>query len=185
MAKWTDQQKMAALAMYAKHGTAATVEATGIPRRTILRWASDAGIVAQASSEKTSEARAVSSQQATEAWGDYREKEALLAGAAASKMRRGIAEASDASNHLLLRARSIAYGIMIDKAELLSGRATSRIEHWAESELDTEIRELMTEMQNRTRESGKTPLDDMADEIDAEIDAEIDEDSLSVDELPE
>jgi len=169
MATWTDKQKEAALAMYAKHGTAATVEATGIPRRTLLRWASDAGIVAQASREKTAEARAVSAQQATEAWGDYREKEALLAGAAASRLRRGVAEASDDGNHLLLRARSIAYGIMIDKAELLSGNATERIETWAKDEVDTEIRELVTEMERRIREQAKTPLDAMADEIDAEL----------------
>jgi hypothetical protein len=62
--------------------------------------------------------------------------------------------ASDEKNYLLLRARAIAYGIFIDKAEILSNQATARIEVWAESEVDVELRRLIAEMEERTRDSG-------------------------------
>lgn len=157
---YTEQQRSDALAMYVEHGTAHTHKTLGIPRRTLLDWAKQAGVTAQADAQQTSQARAVNAERVQAAWGDYRENEALGAGSAAARMRQGILEASANNNHQLLRARSIAYGIMIDKAELLSGRATSRVETWAESELDESIRGLITEMEDKILEDAQQPVTD-------------------------
>jgi len=161
---YTDEQRQQAIDMYVEHGTKHTVETLGIPRRTILDWAKKAGVVAQADTEKTAQARAVNAERVQAAWGDYRENEALGAGAAAASMRNGVLEASANNNHQLLRARATAYGIFVDKAELLSGRATSRVETWAESELDRELRGLIDQMEDRIMAD--------AEQIDRETDQE-------------
>jgi len=53
-----------------------------------------------------------------------------------------------------LQSLAVAYGILVDKAELLSGNATERIETWATSEVDTSLRELVTEMEDSIRANG-------------------------------
>ena len=108
--------------------------------------------MAHANSEKTAAAREVAAERVATAWGDFRAQEALAAGAAANRMRREALEASQERNAGLLRARIIAYGIFIDKAELLSGQATERIQVWAESEVDRELREAMRQLEDRIRE---------------------------------
>jgi len=146
---YTDEQREEALQMYIEHGTAHTSDTLGIPKRTLLDWAKAAGVTAQANAEQTADARAVQAERVQAAWGDFREQEALGAGSAAARLRNGVIAASANNDAQLIRARAIAYGIMIDKAELLSGRATSRIETWAESELDREIRDLVEKMEDR------------------------------------
>ena len=51
---------------------------------------------------------------------------------------------------------AIAYGIFVDKAELLSDRATSRIETWSESDVDRALREAVAEMEARARGDAPT-----------------------------
>lgn len=46
---------------------------------------------------------------------------------------------------------AVVYGIMIDKAELLSGNATERIETWAQTEVDRELHQLVAEMEETIR----------------------------------
>lgn len=156
---YTDEQRTEALSLYQDIGTTATSKRLSIPRRTILEWAKAAGLIARADAGKTAAATAANVERVQAAWGDYREREALGAGAAAVKLREGVLTASEAENERLLRARAIAYGIMIDKAELLSGRATQRIETWAESELDASIRHLIREMEDRIVEDAGAPAD--------------------------
>ncbi len=147
--RYTDEQKTEAVALADKHGPSEAARQTDIPRRTISSWRKPA----QAEQgKKTADARAVQAERVTNDWADYRAREALSAGNAAARLRRQTLEASDAGNANLLRARVIAYGIMIDKAELLSGQATERIEVWAESEVDKELRQAITEMESRIRE---------------------------------
>jgi len=169
---YTDEQRTEALQSYTEHGTTATSKRLNIPRRTILTWAKDAGLIARADQEKTAEAKAANAERVQAAWGDYRENEALGAGSAAVRLRTALLEAveGDTITHedgrlylsispQLIRALSISYGILIDKAELLSGRATQRIETWAESELDTEIRHLIREMEDRILEDADADTD--------------------------
>jgi len=150
---YTDAQKQEAVTAYTKHGTAEAARQTGADPRTITRWANAAGVMSQDNTQKTSKARAAATQRVTINWGDYRSQEATSAGSAATRLRRQLVEASDNENANLLRARTIAYGVLIDKAELLSGQATERIEVWAESEVDRELKQAMNELESRIRES--------------------------------
>ena len=146
---YTAEEKAEALALWTKHGSAETARRTGITGRTLTRWANAAGLMSQDNTQKTTDARAAATQRLTVHWADYRTQEATAAGSAATRLRRQVVEASDAQNANLLRARTIAYGVLIDKAELLSGQATERIEVWAESDVDRELREAIALMETR------------------------------------
>lgn len=154
MAKYTDAQKAAALDLYPEHGTAETSRRTNIPARTITRWARDAGLMSQANAEKTSEARAAGAERVAQAWGDFREAEAMGAGATAIRLREAIMKALADPKSTAVDAKNLAitYGILIDKAELLSGQATERIEHWVESDVDAELRALVADYEDVIRE---------------------------------
>ena len=148
---YTDEQKTQVLALWPELGTAGTEQQTGVAARTILRYVTEAGLMTHDRQEKTVEARAAAAERISTAWADFRAQEALAAGAAANRMRREALEASLEKNAALLKARVVAYGIFIDKAELLSGQATQRIQIWAESEIDRELRTAMAEMEDRIR----------------------------------
>ena len=142
-----DQLKEEALDVYLKRGTKAAADHAGVTVRTIARWAADAGM-----SGPNDEKAMLGHQEAariTQVWGDYREREAMAAGAAAAHLRNQIIEASDDRDAPLLRARAISYGVLIDKAELLSGKATSRVEVWAQTELDAELRRLVEQLETQ------------------------------------
>lgn len=154
MATYTDDQKAEALALHLEHGTAEASRRTGIPSRTIIRWAGETGQTAQANAEKTQAARAQGAQQVSAMWADYRSREAAAAGGAAANARRAIhAAIEDGGTNYARDAKDLAvvYGILIDKAELLSGNATTRIETWAQTELDRDLRSLVVEMEDKIR----------------------------------
>jgi hypothetical protein len=148
---YTPEQKQQVIALWPEFGTAETERLTGVPARTIIRYVNEAGLMTQDRQEKTAEARAALSEKVAAAWGDFRAQEALAAGSAANRMRRAAIEASDERDAGLLKARVVAYGIFIDKAELLSGQATQRIEMWAESEIDRDLKKAIEEMEERIR----------------------------------
>lgn len=149
---YTAEKRAETLRLYQEHGTSQTVKLTGVPARTLLTWAKTAGVTAQAGAEKTRAAQAVAAERTATVWADFRQQEALHAGAAANQMRRATLQASEDGDAGLLRARVIAYGIFVDKAELLSGQATERIEVWAQSELDRDLHSLIDEMEGRIRD---------------------------------
>lgn len=80
-------------------------------------------------------ARAEERRQQTEAaklaaerqWANRRGEEANRAGITAQRARQAIVDALDARDDKMTRASAVAYGILIDKAQLLSGAATARI----------------------------------------------------------
>lgn len=144
MTTYTDQDKEHALNLYTQHGATHAANETGISRRTILRWANDAGLVSQANQEKTTQARAAAAEKVATEWADFRSGEAVNAGASAANIRSAIRNRVAAGDPRGVRDLAVAYGIMIDKAELLSGHATERVETWAESDVDRELREAIT-----------------------------------------
>jgi len=169
--QYTDTAKAEALEQWQAHGTAEASRRTGITGRTLTRWAKDAGLMSQDRAQKTTEARAEAAARVSEVWADYRSKEAAAAGATASRLRNAILEQVDGEpimedtddgqvqvgtliNGRNLQSLAVAYGILVDKAELLSGNATERIETWATSEVDTSLRELVTEMEDSIRANG-------------------------------
>jgi transposase-like protein len=154
---FTDAEKQRGVELYQEIGPAAAARELGTTDRTIRRWATAAGVIESVpdAEEKTRAARAASAERVSRVWGDFREQEALAAGALASRLRAEIrtrVERGEAGKDL--RDLAVSYGILIDKAELMSGQATSRIEVWAESELDKELKSLVTEMEGVIRERG-------------------------------
>lgn len=154
MPEYTADQRAEALHLYQEHGAVDASTRTGIPRRTISRWATRAGVVPQVNREKTEAARAVAAEKVATVWADFRSREATASGATAAAIRAVIRYQlqEHPENGRNLQSLAIAYGIMIDKAELLSGQATARIEVWAESELDRDLRALIDEMEARINE---------------------------------
>ena len=149
MAKYTDEQREQAVALANEVGPSEASRQLGIPRRTISSWRTPA----QADDEKTKTARAVAAERVATQWADYRSSEAASAGASANRIRREISNRLENASGREIRDLATAYGIMIDKAEKLSDEATARIEVWAESELDRDLRALVDEMEERIRES--------------------------------
>ena len=146
MPNYTETQKAEAVKLYDEHGTAQAATRTGIPPRTIRRWANQAGHVAEANTEKTATARAKGAEQVAEAWGDFRAAEATGAGTTATKVRDAILAVVDHGGRSReARDLAVTYGILIDKAELLSGNATARVEVWSESQVDAELRAMVAE----------------------------------------
>ncbi len=166
--QYTADAKAEALRLWEQHGTAETARRTDINPRTIIRWANAAGMVSQDSTQKMVKARTEAAARVSEVWADYRSKEAAAAGAVASRMRNAIldqvggepvmenlgddtVQVGTLINGRNLQSLAVAYGILIDKAELLSGNATERIETWAADETDRSLRELVSEMEDVVR----------------------------------
>ena len=174
--QYTADQKAEALQLWTEHGSAETVRRTGITRRTLTRWANAAGLMSQDSTEKMTAARNAAATRVAEVWGDYREKEAAAAGATASRLRTALLEQVEGEpilerigddevqvgtlvNGRNLQSLAVAYGILVDKAELLSGHATERIETWGMDETDRSLRELVGEMEDSIRNNHSAPLE--------------------------
>lgn len=101
-------------------------ERTGIPRRTIAQWAKDAGI------DPMPQARAKTAA-AREAWSAIRAEVANDSGDIAGRVLTVVREALDAGELEVTSMReakdaATVVGILVDKAQLLSGDATSRPE---------------------------------------------------------
>lgn len=174
---YTDEQKTHAVDLYRESGASAAARSTGIPSRTITRWATAAGAVSQASREKTETARAAAAEQVAKDWQTFRSAEARGSGAAAFAIRKTIMAAAEGTpvvgpnGTVLIRkvdddgkeipflrvdgrnlqSLAVSYGIMVDKAELLSGNATERVETWARGELDHNLKELVEEFEETIR----------------------------------
>lgn len=171
--KYTAEQRTEAVAAYTEHGATKASEQLDIPKRTILDWARTAGVIAQAGTQQTHEARAANAEKVQAAWGDYREREALGAGNQAVFLRARLREAVESNKTLVdaatdgtskveprlihavaqhISALNRSYGTAIDKAELLSGRATARIEEWSDSEVTQKIRSSVRDMEDVVRD---------------------------------
>lgn len=78
-------------------------------------------------------------------WSLRRAEEADRAGLSAAIARQRVLDALDANDHNMTRAAVIAYGVFIDKAQLLSGGATGRteaVENLNRDQIDERAREL-------------------------------------------
>jgi hypothetical protein len=157
MPQYTEAEKQKGLDLYQSSGPKAAAETLGTSERTIHRWAAAAGLIEPVTDveQKTRAARAANAERVARVWADFREQEALASGALAARVRGEIRERVDRGEAGKdLRDLAVTYGILIDKAELMSGQATSRIEVWAETELDQELRSLVAEMEGVIRERG-------------------------------
>jgi hypothetical protein len=104
-------------------------DTVGVHFETIRRWANRYGWTRDtAELEQAAAARRQKVEQATAAakirWAERRAAEADAAGITAARARQGIIAALDARDPQMTRAAAIAYGILIDKAQILTGGAT-------------------------------------------------------------
>lgn len=143
---WTDEDKANALALYTEHESLAVATAmTGIPKSTIQYWAQEAGLPAY-NTEKTAAAVKQSVENRAARWEERRaelaNKIGVLAEIAVNKAAQYLVDGDAAS----AQKAATTMGIAIDKAQLLTGQATGRIEHGdANGELAAEVARLVEE----------------------------------------
>ncbi len=103
--------------------------AGGTNRETVRRRAIDDGWqrndeqAEQAAEERRRQGEAARIE-ADRRWSNRRSREADAAGITAARARQAIIEAITDKDEKMIRATAVAYGILIDKAQLLSGAAT-------------------------------------------------------------
>jgi transposase-like protein len=136
---YTPEQRTQALELYRTDGPTTVEEQLGIPKQTVDNWAKRAG-VRTVRNEKTAEA--VEAARLT--WEQRRlglaHESGSVAQLALAKARENLADgrARDA------QAAATTYAILVDKAQLLTGAATSR--HETVSNVDAEIERLSAEL---------------------------------------
>jgi len=154
---YTPEQRARALGLYREGLPASEVaRRTSIPRGTITRWASEGG-VESARAEKTARA----TEAAKLSWERRRVQLADEEGAVAAGLLDRMRDATPLETFNLARA----HGILIDKAELLAGRATARLDvppHVTPAEARLELEQLSRTLAERR--------DGHRDRLDAEID---------------
>lgn len=149
--KYTDEQKREALKVYAEYGPAEAGRQTGIPRGTISQWARRAGVT-DTRRKNTTEATKAAAEKAAK----LRESLKLLSRERAVDLiermtelhiefvgKDGRREEIDRATAAACKDYAVAVGVLIDKAELLDGRATSRQETRNIDQMDREIERLL------------------------------------------
>jgi transposase-like protein len=151
---YTQEQREQALALYAEHGPAEASRRIGIPRATISKWASRAGLVTvgaqkTAAATKAATARAAEKRaalkpllldKATDLINRMDEPMTEYVGQQGKEVTYERPPASDCKHY------ATAAAILIDKLRLEEGQATSRDEHVTQSDFDREVAELEATM---------------------------------------
>jgi len=141
-----------ALVIYKEQGPAEAAKQTGINGGTIRKWAVEAGVTEDRTknTRKATEAAAADAarkreqikldcrNRAVDLINRMAEQHTMFVGKDGKRVEVDRADAS------ACREYAIAVGILVDKAELLDGRATSREEHRNVDQLDREIDALLS-----------------------------------------
>jgi transposase-like protein len=118
--KYTDEQRAEALALYAEVGPAKAARQLGIRAGTLRQWAVRAGVTGHDPRTR------LATEAAKTKWAARRDDLANQAGAAAQIVLEAMVKAAQGGDGTTARGLSIAFGVTVDKAQLLSGGATSR-----------------------------------------------------------
>jgi len=152
MTAWSSEQRTHALDLLRNGNTlAATARTTGIPKQTLSGWAKAEGLDLNGRSEaKTREA----TQAAQRKWAEVRAELADQSGDAARRLLAIISRAIDSGDMGITSARdakdaATAMAILIDKAQLLGGGATSRTE--TITAVDAELEALTAALRHNDR----------------------------------
>jgi len=141
---YTDAQRKAALALHVEHGPAEAARQTGVPAATIKSWARRRGVRTASRDHPMREAVAV----AELSWARRRARLTDDTGAAAAE----VLERLRHSTHALEAHRlAMTYAALVEKAQLLAGSATARLEV-SEDERRSRVKEMRDELAAR-RES--------------------------------
>jgi hypothetical protein len=114
--------KAEALAVYLDHGAAEAARQTGIPNGTIRSWAHRDGVATVAAQNTRAATEAARVQ-----WEQRRLELADEIGEAAEEALNLVDAALQEGDAHAAKAAAVTVGVLIDKAELLSGRATKRL----------------------------------------------------------
>lgn len=154
---WTDQQKRQALDLYTEHESLAVASTmTGIPKSTIQHWAQTEGLPAY-NTEKTRAAVKQSVENRAAAWAERKEALADKIGVLAEIAVNQAAQFLVNGQTQDAQRAATTMGIAVDKAQLLSGAATGRIEHSdANEELAAEVARLVEN--RRSVAAGTIPM---------------------------
>lgn len=123
----------------------------GVSRETVRKrasvegWQRQPGTAAQVAEQRRQQADAAT-QAARVKWAQRRSEEADAAGITAAVARQQIVTALRSNDPAMTKAAAIAYGVLIDKAQLLAGEATTRTEHVTVDAVDAEIARLEAEL---------------------------------------
>lgn len=149
--KYTEEQKREALKLYREHGAAEAAKRTGIPRGTIAAWANKVGATTERL-EKTRKATEAAADRAAKLREDLKLDCRDRAVDLIQRMtelhiefvgKDGRREEIDRASAAACKDYAVAAGVLIDKAELLDGRATSRQETRNIDQMDREIERLL------------------------------------------
>jgi hypothetical protein len=144
---YTDTEKSEALTVYEQCGPCHAAEVLGIPKGTIMGWAIEAGVRTRSIENKSAAVKASSL-----AWEQRRLELAHEMGAAADQ---ALAEArAQLDEHATSKAKDAALtmAIMVDKAQLLTGAATSRTDHTSGATVDDEVAALVKELDLKAKD---------------------------------
>ncbi|MDQ6607743.1 MAG: hypothetical protein M3Z06_14505 [Actinomycetota bacterium] len=134
----TKLERETALELYRQHGGGEAARRTGINPATIRQWAKRSGVTVT---------RAASARAGTEAarltWAQRKAELTVTSGELAAELLAKIREASARNS----RDLAATYAIVVDRAQLLSGEATQRIE--ATDQFNHEIGRLLGEFDRR------------------------------------
>ncbi len=138
---YTPEQKQEALALYLEHGPAETSRRTGIRAGTIRQWARRGGVTSPRAERAVAGAEA-----ARKSWAQRRATVCLAAGEAAEELIGKVRESPDARK---AADWARAFAIATDKAQLLDGGATGRVEVSSAEERERRVAELRDELAAR------------------------------------
>ena len=137
---YTPEQKEQALALYREHGPGEASSRTGIPGATIRSWARRSGLTSPRADRAAAGAEA-----ARLTWAQRRAEVALRSGEAAAEfIERAVRTEKAREGSDWMRA----YALAVDKAQLLDGAATGRIE-LSESEVRAGVQKIRDELKAR------------------------------------
>lgn len=121
----------------------------GVARSTVSAWSKADGWVHGPTDTQAQTAAAGARN--VERWSQRRAREADEAGAIAASVREAGRKAIDDDNPQMVRACGIFYGILIDKAQLLSGGATGRVDSATPEQRRERIRQYRDELADRRK----------------------------------
>lgn len=122
-AKYTPEQKAEALRLYAEHGAGETHRLTGIPKGTLTSWAGRNGVQSHAAAKT-----AIATEASKIKWAERRQTLADQLGDAVADFVAAARKAAADGDGRNTQALMTAAAISVDKAQLVSGGATSRHE---------------------------------------------------------
>jgi transposase-like protein len=148
---YTAAEKAEALELYRTDGPTIVEERLGIPKGTVSEWGKAAGI-----QTVRTEQTAAATETARVEWEHRRVALAHRMGAVAERALERSQEAIDAGKARDAQTYATTMAILADKAQLLTGAATSRSEHIT-SDIDAAVAELEKEL--AVRGSTRTPVE--------------------------